>query len=271
MTGLASQVKGLVKAAALSIMPDLTLQLLSARSRRLIELQCKELGLDELARSVSRQVGAQVATGPFKGMKLDYEALPVHSSPKLLGTYEKEIVRFIEDAISSDPSVVLNVGTSDGYYAVGLALRLPMATIYAAEADPKSIAATERNATLNGATDRVVSIGIIHPSEFSKYLKPSRSLIIMDCEGAEFQLLSPHRDPVLRFTSMIVEVHPEAGEVSALTARFSLTHSIKHIESMPRGASDVPVELSNVDPLVAVDERRGPQSWLYFKPNDVRP
>jgi hypothetical protein len=254
-----------IKFAAASVAPDTTLRLLSIRSRRLIERQAVLLGLDELARCVSRHVRSRVASGPFKGTVLDYEALPVHTAPKLLGTYEKEIASFIEDAIVRRPKNVVNIGTSDGYYAVGLARRLPEATIFASDADPKSLAATMRNAELNAVADRLVPIGILHPGGLGGLLKARHSLVIMDCEGAEFELLDPKRDPSLVTADIIVEIHEDRGDPLQLAQGFTATHTTSRALRAARIASDMPIDIPGVDPLAAMDERRSEQSWLYLR------
>jgi hypothetical protein len=108
-----SSIKKKIKAAALRAFPALALQFFSIRSRRMIETQARELGLDRLAREVSRATGSTVAAGPFVGMRLDYELFPVHASPKFLGTYEQELHRVIERAIQLHPKYILNVGCAE--------------------------------------------------------------------------------------------------------------------------------------------------------------
>jgi Ribosomal protein L11 methyltransferase (PrmA) len=226
----ASALKAAVKQVALNLFPDLALKLLSIRSRRLSERVVRDLGLDTLAQDLSRQNDGRVASGPFRGMRMDCDALPAYAVvPKLLGTYEQELHRALERAIECGPSSILNIGCADGFYAVGMALRLPHATIYAADPDPKAIRATMRNAKLNGVAKQVVPIGIIHPGEFDRYLIPCDSLLIMDCEGAEFLLLNPKNDSVLSSVDMIVEVHPEAGSSERLWQQFEKTHQCEHL------------------------------------------
>jgi hypothetical protein len=199
---------------------------------------------------VSRHVGSRVASGPFKGTVLDYEALPVHTAPKLLGTYEKEIAGFIEDAIVRRPKSVLNVGSSDGYYAVGLARRLPEATIFASDADPKSLAAT---------------IGILHPGGLGEFLRKPHSLVVMDCEGAEFKLLDPKRDPNLVTADIIVEIHEDRGDPLQLARRFTATHSARRAARATR----IGLDMSIGNRYPCMDERRGEQSWLYLRVKDM--
>jgi hypothetical protein len=113
--------KAIVKSALSSAFPGTALRIFSARARRAIERFCEHRGLREHALRIAAIDESKVLDGPFKGMRIDYSALPVHTAPKYVGTYEKEIIAFVEDAINDQPEKILNVGSSDGYYAVGLA------------------------------------------------------------------------------------------------------------------------------------------------------
>lgn len=259
------QLKSSAKRLGYTFFPDLTLKLLSARSRGLIEKQVASLRLDALARDVARCTEQRVAQGPFKGMRLDYEALPVHGAPKFLGTYEQELHPFIERMIALNPPFVLNVGCAEGFYAVGMALRLPNARIFAAEADPKSTKATMRNAELNAVADRITPVGIVKPGQLFPCMRQQLSAVIMDCEGAEFSLLNPIRDPILLRCHILVEVHPEFGSANEIVSRFSQTHSVTEIMPAKRelDGSSYPF-----DAAIAMDERSGEKSWLYLEASD---
>jgi hypothetical protein len=254
-----------IKALLFATFPDTSLRLFSARSRRWIEKHARANKLDQLALLVSTQTGGAVLGGPFKGMKLDYRSLPVHSSPMFCGTYEKEIAPFVEDAIALNPTNIINVGASHGYYAVGLAMRLPRATVYAVEADRKSLRATLVNAKINSVENRVCAIEIIRPGEFEKYLMFPYSLVVMDCEGSEFRLLDPAREPIIQKTHILVEVHENQGSLDDILQRFFKTHEIQTTTPVQRTALDLPVELRDLIPPAALAEWRGPQTWLYMK------
>jgi hypothetical protein len=260
-----------IKGAALNAFPALALKFFSIRSRRMIESQARELGLDRLAREVSLATGSTIAAGPFAGMRLDYELFPVHASPKFLGTYEQELHSVIERAIQLDPRYVLNIGCAEGFYAVGLAMRLKNAQVFAADADPKALSATMKNAELNGVSARVHPIGIVKTHQLSRYLTADASLLVMDCEGAEFSLLDPANDPILVRVNIIVEIHPEFGNKCEIIRRFVQTHNITEISPSVRAISDIRVgPIKNVDLLSAADERRGDQSWLFLEMNSRR-
>jgi hypothetical protein len=268
----ASSIKKKIRGAALSAFPELALQFFSIRSRRMIESQARHLGLDKLAREVSRATGGKVAAGPFAGMRLDYELFPVHASPKFLGTYEQELHGVIERAIQRDPKYVLNIGCAEGFYAVGLAIRLSRAKVFAADADPKALSATIRNAHLNGVSDRVYPVGIVKPRQLGKYLKPDASLVVMDCEGAEFRLLDPVNDPILLRTNIVVEIHSEFGDPHEIIQKFECTHNVVKISPSVRVAPDILVgPIRGIDMLSAAAEWRGHQNWLFLevKPSGV--
>jgi hypothetical protein len=262
-------IKRTIKNAALSAFPGLALKFLSIRSRRIIEASVRELALDRLARDVSQATGGAIAVGPFAGMKLDYELFPVHASPKFLGTYEQELHSSIERAIHLHPRYILNIGCAEGFYAVGLAMRLKDAQVFAADADPKALSATIKNAELNGVSARVHPVGIVRPGQFCKYLKADTSLLVMDCEGAEFSLLDPGKDPILLRINILVEVHCGFGDKREIIRKFASTHSISEIRPSVRTAPDILVgPIKGIDMLSAADERRGLQTcWLLLEPN----
>src|SRR3954454_22153756 len=95
--------------------------------------------------------GLTVSGGPFARLVYPDRA-PISLVPKLLGIYERELHGAIEAAIRAQPDVIVNVGAADGYYAVGLARRLPAATVIAYEADAGQRELCRRVAAANGAT-----------------------------------------------------------------------------------------------------------------------
>jgi Ribosomal protein L11 methyltransferase (PrmA) len=258
--------KSIIKQAALKAFPGAALTFFSIRSRRFKERVIHKHGLDRLARQVAQATNGKVASGPFIGMMLNYELLPTHNGCVLVGTYEKELHWAIEKVIGLAPTNVLNIGCAEGYYAIGFALRLPQAMIFAAELDPKSVRAARRNAELNGVSDRVQPVGIVKPGQFSRYLKANSSFIMMDCEGCEFDLLEPRNDPILLRTDILVEIHPEQGDKTQIIKKFTDTHHVTEIQMLPRPISDAPPMLRGLDVLSAMSEWRPlDQTWLFLQ------
>jgi hypothetical protein len=259
-------IKKCTKKVIMRVFPEAALKFFSIRSRRKIEAQTRTLGLDIVAREIARATGGAVAAGPFAGLKLNYEAFPTHASPKFLGTYEQELHSIIERAIELKPKYILNVGCAEGFYAVGLATRLSGAQIFAADADPKALTATARNAALNGVSGRVHPVGLVKPGKLHKYLRADASLIVMDCEGAEFNLLDPTNDPELLQTNIIVEIHREFGNPDQIIQRFQRTHSIIEVCPSDRLETNIVLDrIKGVDMVSAAKEWRGNQMWLFLE------
>ena len=101
------------------------------RRHRVPELKPEEAALyqklwDELGRELT------VRSGPFTGMKYPKaEAAGSAFIPKLLGSYERELHPMIERLIAKGYDDVIDVGCAEGYYATGMALRLPGARVHA--------------------------------------------------------------------------------------------------------------------------------------------
>jgi hypothetical protein len=123
-----------------------------------------------------------------------------------------------------------------------------------------------KNAQLNGVSDRIYPIGVVRPRQLGRYLKADASLVVMDCEGAEFSLLDPANDPILLRTNIVVEIHGEFGDAHEIIRKFANTHKIIKINPSVRAAADILVgPISGVDLLSAAAEWRGPQSWLFLE------
>jgi len=163
--------------------------------------------------------------------------------PKLLGIYEQELNPQIEEIVARNPRLVIDVGAAEGYYAVGLAVRLPQAHVIAFEMEPLGRRALHEMATLNEAIFRVNIRGRCEASDLQEALeKEERAVVVCDVEGYEKQLLNPDAVPGLRNAAILVELHdflvPNITEI--LKNRFSSTHQITQIWQEPRFRSDFP-------------------------------
>ena len=175
-----------------------------------------------LAESMSFTVQA----GPFAGLRLPREAVTGSIScaclPKLLGIYEMECQKFVEELCTKSYKLVLNIGADEGYYAVGLARRIEYATVVAFETVEKSRSLCRQTAMLNRVTDRVHVWPACDVSSLASVLK-DHAAIICDCEGAELDLLRPELIPALRTADMLIELHEHvvAGLSAEVLSRFS--------------------------------------------------
>lgn len=182
-------------------------------------------------------VGDKVLKGLFQGMLLSLRTVWQDGSlcVKVFGDYELELEPYFKIAVERKPAVVVNIGCSDGYYAVGLARLLPDALVYAFDKNTDSIILCAENAEKNNVQIKT-ALGCNQPEELSVE-GTGRRLYVVDCEGYEYTLLDPERCPVLRNSDIIVEYHDffNIGKSSDLIARFLPTHEVVQVASNHSG------------------------------------
>lgn len=222
-----------------------------------------------LARTIEAKGGQAVVSGPFAGMNYAVRASEGTRAARLLGAYEASLHPVIEAIIAKAPDLVIDIGSAEGYYAVGLARRLPAARILARDASAQAQALCAALATANGVADRVEIGGIFAHADFD-ICASRRAVVICDIEGAEADLLDPARAPGLAQTDILVECHPAAapGVTDSLKTRFAKTHRITELgrkiddSGLPGWMED----LSDLDRLIALWEwRAGPTPWLWME------
>jgi hypothetical protein len=204
---------------------------------------------------------------------MDYVGQSVGSvlAPKLLGCYEEELHPFIERAISKPYGLVINIGAAEGYYAVGFALRLPGAQVWAFDCDPVAQELCREVAAKNGLSDKVLVRGGCNVRALQEILTDG-ALVVCDCEGDENVLLDPGLVPLLASCDLLVEAHDGLvpGVSNLLKDRFGGTHDIEEVESRPREPSGYPALQflrRKKERWFAVQEFRPlGQKWLFMTP-----
>lgn len=197
-------------------------------------------------RWIARITRNKVVTGPFKGMKYIYRSVGSSLFPKLLGTYEMELWPEVEQAIERSPQLVVDIGAAEGYYAIGLARRLPSARIVCFEAQETLHFLLREMASLNHVTDRVALHGLCTATLLDENLgSASSALVVCDIEGAEEEVLNPENVPALRHADILVELHDIGvpGVSDRIRQRFEATHTITKITSRERTPNDWPLRL----------------------------
>jgi SAM-dependent methyltransferase len=212
---------------------------------------------------MARLYGGRVQHGPFAGMSfLDHGS----HIPKLLGCYEHELHPFFEAAIGSGYEDVVNIGCAEGYYAVGLALRMPGARIHAFDTDPRARQLCAEVAARNGVAERVQIGERFGPDRFEEFAG-RRAFFLIDIEGDELDLLGKLPREALRDFDLIIECHDAPGRpVSApLAAGLAATHLVGLVTHR-FAAPELPppfAQMGDLDRLLAVWEwREHPTPWL---------
>jgi hypothetical protein len=213
----------------------------------------------ELTRAYVERCGLTVRRGPFKGLQYPPDLVGKVDAlvPKLIGSYEAELHESLEQLLS--PTVV-NIGSGDGYYAVGFA-RLG-SSVRAFDPDRAAQETSVRLAEFNGET--FIAGGAVEPDALRNL---SGALIVCDCEGCEANLLTPD---VLRNCRLIVELHDfvRRGLGDEVIKRFSRTHEVAVIDQQPRDPYDFPeVEGLPHPELAIVEGRPEPMRWAVMMPS----
>lgn len=213
--------------------------------------------------------GNRVLDGPFKGMEYPVRAAEGARAARLLGTYEASLEPVIEAIIARPYTTVVDIGCAEGYYAVGLARRMPAARVLARDVSETAQALCAQLAAANGVEDRVQIGGLWSHGDFAQ-CSGGLTVIICDIEGAEAELLDPAAAPGLTRTDVLVEVHEgmRPGLLATLTRRFEATHNITRLDRILRpdrlpGWSET---LSDLDRLLFLWEwRASPTPWLWME------
>jgi hypothetical protein len=221
-----------------------------------------------IGNTIAAQAGTTVASGPFAGLVYPGPASEGGYAPRLLGAYETTLHPVIETIAARPYARLIDIGSAEGYYAVGMARRMPQTEIWARDASPRArdlCAALARN---NGMSDRVI-IGaeITHSDLAVCALAPTA--IICDIEGAEDALLDPIAAPGLCAADILVEVHdlmnPRLSD--RIAARFAGTHRITRLPRRidPDALPALTAGWSDLDRLLALWEWRGGDTpWLWI-------
>lgn len=218
-----------------------------------------------------------VLNGPFKEMQYgSIGALCSTFIPKIIGSYECELHDVIEEIIINNYSEVWDVGCAEGYYAVGLALKMPNTKITAFDIELDARKNCFELAKINSVTERVIicekcDSNLINNSNFTN------GLILSDCEGYELEMFENVNLNETKFDCLI-EIHEwplERNVEKRMIEKFSPTHEIIKIYSKSdmrkaKEYSFIPFEvnfnISIIDRFNAFKECRGDEMlWIFCK------
>ena len=223
-----------------------------------------------VANTLAQKSGATVLSGPFQGMSYGLRAAEGSRAARLMGVYEASLHPVIETIIARAPDLIIDIGSAEGYYAVGLARRLPGARVLARDTSAKAQALCRSLASANGVADRVEVGGLFTHDDFALCTGSASTVVICDIEGGEADLLDPVRAPGLLQADLLVECHPGMvrGVVETLRGRFAASHRITQIGRKldDRALPGWMEELSDLDRLIALWEWRStPTPWLWME------
>jgi hypothetical protein len=232
-----------------------------------------------LARQIIQHTGHTVYSGPFRGMKYVGESVGSVYYPKLLGTYERELHRIVDRIIELAPDRIIDVGAAEGYYAVGLALRLERSEVIAFEETNEGRNLLIEMCHLNRVATRVRVQGRCDEQSLLEVVPATGSaVVICDVEGFENELFDSGALAALRRAYLLIELHEFAspGIADRLSSRFATTHNVRRIWQEVRNRVDYPFAnwftkmLPSAYASYQVQEfRPETMSWFWMEPNQT--
>ncbi len=222
---------------------------------------------------IAEKLDYVVQRGPFEGLKLpdsgtwsDYDIVA-----KLIGAYEAELFPALEEIVGLQPDCAVNIGASEGYYAIGLKRRLPDCSVFTFDIDKNALPALNKCMTGN-QVEISVSQHFNFESEksdidLSRFERPA---FIVDCEGCEERIALMKPDEIQK-SLFLVECHdmnvPNVTE--NLVAAMEETHDVEVIHQQVRDHRAFPelAHLVELDRFVVLSEFRGhDMHWIYAVP-----
>jgi hypothetical protein len=217
----------------------------------------------------------RVRGGLFRGMRYRHGGPGMGVAPKLLGTYEAELIPVLAWAMRAGFDRIVNIGAAEGYYAVGLARAFPGAVVDAFECDPRRQRQLARTAADNGVGSRIRPHGLAESGSLRSVLTDTREpFLLVDIEGAEADLLDAAMVPELGKAWMLVELHPGARPdvVRTLAGRWAASHRLFRFDARPwRERRDGACGLVRFHWLAGLapwryERRMAPTPWLLLAP-----
>lgn len=208
--------------------------------------------------------GITILHGPFAGLRYINETVWGPIEPKWIGSYEAELNHVVSELLIKRYHSIIDIGSAEGYYTVGLASKKPDASVYSYEVDPWSRRQQKRLAALNGVTNLKIS-GFCNHREIQRNSK-GLSLLICDTEGYEMEILDPKKCSRLMSVDILVELHA-FGEFTMfevkerIIERFLSTHRIEKISSRKRS----PELYGGIDEIYLDERRNEGQQWLWMR------
>ncbi len=236
--------------------------------------------MERARRNLSDQIRAghqnTVAHGPFKGLKLAQDAHwgTSDAGAMILGLYEQEILNELA-RLKPEGGAFIDLGAADGYYGLGVLVAGMFSKSYCFEITEKGRQVIAGNAELNQLQDKIVILGEATSTFYEQVPASDRdgATLLVDIEGAEFDVITPDTFKAFANSVIIIETHEfrqgAREKIQLLVNQSASTHSVRQICTSARDLSPFPELRAMNDThrwLVCSEGRPYLMSWLRFDP-----
>lgn len=220
----------------------------------------------------------RVGHGIFKGMRLLEDGAwwgDGDVTMKVLGQYERQVVEVLEGASAKGARLLVDVGAADGYYMIGALCSGLFTRSVGFELSKEGRERIWLNAQRNGVEERVEIEGAVTGDALIAAVTGEvPALVLVDIEGAEFELLTQDVLRALDDCVVIVESHPHLVKNGEINEKRLIERAAEFFEISllrPRAASPHDFEildgLSDLQRQVAFSEGRGSTGrWILLTP-----
>ncbi len=230
-----------------------------------------------IGETIFRKSNHKILFGPFKGVEIP-EAV-ASTSPSwcagwILGTFEQQLLEFIT---SNRWKSVVNIGAAEGYYPVSL-----LRKGYALEAIAFESLEVERSkiklfSEFNGVENKILIMGHAESNFLDtidiKRFASGPNLMIVDIEGAEFDLFDLNMMRRLKEFHLVIEVHNfVVQEMTRIDSFIKMISEYHKIEIVTENSRSVPSreEISFLPRrdlmLVIAEDRPSDMFWILATP-----
>ena len=165
-----------------------------------------------LSNKLVEEFNGVIRYGPFKGLKFISESswgAGGDMASMLLGLYEKEILISLQN-IPDQYKIFIDLGAADGYYGIGTLVNGMFEKSYCYEMNVVSQKIIKKNAELNNVASRVLIRGFADKYFYKDFKNDEidQSILLVDIEGAEFDLFDKNLFKKFSKSIIFIELHP---------------------------------------------------------------
>lgn len=221
----------------------------------------------------------KVLNGALQGLK--YPSLDITEAtlvPKIVGSYEYQLQPWLNTIIAANYSDILDVGSAEGYYAVGLAKLMPSTTVHCYDINVKDIEFSKQMAKVNGVTNLTWNT-FCDTDTLLNFPYRGKTLVICDCEGYELELFTEKVIDKCKDVDFLIELHDVVNPIISgkLLTAFQQTHhfSLVNNQHVDYGVLNGLQHLTDKEKSFALFEHRGGlyknvfMEWAYFTSKEI--
>jgi len=235
-----------------------------------------------ISKKLRKEFNSTIKYGPFEGV-----ILPVNSywaeqdiASILVGFYEKEVTDFIIFSSKQNRNTFIDIGAADGYFAISLIKKGFFKESICYEQSSGGVESIKKNISTNNIEKSKIEIRGKAESLFYRDFNSdllSKSVILIDIEGGEYEILTEDSLNHLKDSILVVELHPffvknGIEKQNLLLERVSKIFDVKFITTQSKNPNEIDefdCLHDNDKWLICSEGRSNSTQWLTLIPKVV--